>query len=301
MRPPLDRRLLGVVKAVMLVLLGTAAGCAQEGPAAEQGAPEIGALLEVGDLRTFSLPLDPFLIGPEQTQPISQATEVLARSCMARFGFELPASPVIPAPYARHERRYGLIDEAAAAVDGYRPSKALAASARKPVRVPFSPAAEAVATGRGPKVHNGTAVPEGGCMGEAKRRLEEGIGPVAQPDLAEQLLRDSYARSQEDARVVQAFARWSECMSRAGWDYADPHQAINDPAWQGDRAGDREIATALADVRCKKEVDLTRTWATVETAYLQQAVQRHAEVLQEIAQALKTRLDNAARIVAEMR
>ncbi|GAA1406080.1 hypothetical protein ACFQZ4_01345 [Catellatospora coxensis] len=300
MNPPLRRLARGVAGAVVFALLGTAAGCAQEDPAAGQGAPPIGALLPVGDLRTFSLPLDPYLIGPDQTRPISQATEALARSCMLRFGFDMPPSPVIPAPYTRHERRYGLIDAAAAAVDGYRPSKAIAAGGRKPERAPFSAAAQAVVTGNGPKVHNGLAVPDGGCMGEARRRLEEGIGKVSQPDLAEQLSRDSYARSQEDDRVVQAFGRWSECMSRAGFDYTDPHQAINDPGWQGDRPGEREIATALADARCKKEVDLVAIWATVETAYQQQAVQRHGEALREIAQALQTRLTNAARIVVEL-
>jgi hypothetical protein len=150
----------------------------------------------------------------------------------------------------------------------------------------------------GPRTHGSAQVPAGGCLGQALRELAKG-GPIpADPDLAERLGLESYVRSSQVEPMRAVFTKWAACMKQAGFDYADPRKANNDPAFRTERASKREIATAVADVRCKREVHMVDAWATVETAYQQRQVAQHKEQLEILADALQTQTRNAARITA---
>ena len=85
-------------------------------------------------------------------------------------------------------------------------------------------------------------------------------------------------------------------MGRAGFHYATPRQANNDPAWRTPRPSTRERATAVADARCKRQVQLVDLWATVETAYQQHQVAQPADQLEVLTRTLATRVSNAARV-----
>ena len=85
-------------------------------------------------------------------------------------------------------------------------------------------------------------------------------------------------------------------MARAGFDYTDPWQPNDNPEFQGLEANAREIATATADVRCKREVNLVGIWASVETAYQERKIGENADALQNVKAAIRVMLGNAARI-----
>ena len=86
-------------------------------------------------------------------------------------------------------------------------------------------------------------------------------------------------------------------MRQAGFDYADPMKANNDPAFQTPAPTEREIATAVADVQCKARTGLVDVWASVETAYQQRALDEHAEELTVIHRWLSIQTANARRIL----
>jgi hypothetical protein len=241
------------------------------------------------------LPLDRYRLSPTQAEMVDRARNRLFSGCMRRFGFDL-ATPAASRQLTvvGNAQRYGVDDEAQAGTHGYHPATPPPAA---PVREPrLSAAAEAIADGSGPRTYRGRRVPAGGCLGQALRQLGRG-GPVpADPGLAERLGLESYVRTSESGPMWPVFARWSACMGRAGFHYATPRQANNDPAWRTPRPSTRELATAVADARCKRQVQLVDLWATVETAYQQHQVAQHADQLEVLARALATRVSNAARV-----
>jgi hypothetical protein len=267
--------------------------------AAQPGSPEGQGgtglrVLSVGDLRTFRLPLDRYRLSPAQATTLSRARNLLYAGCMGRFGFHLePPRGGGPVPFVGNEQRYGIDDERQASKHGYHPAVPPASQSGEPS---LSVAAAAVADGTGPGTYKGRRVPAGGCLGQALRELGRG-GPVpADPGLAERLGLESYVRTSQSGPMRPVFSQWSACMGQAGFDYANPRKANNDPAWRTPRPSTREVATAVADARCKRQVHLVDRWATVETAYQQQQVAQHAEQLEILAKALATRVRNAARV-----
>ena len=60
-------------------------------------------------------------------------------------------------------------------------------------------------------------VPAGGCVGESQRLLRRGAPDSASKDIAEPMAMRSWEQSAGDSRVQEVFARWSECMERAGF------------------------------------------------------------------------------------
>jgi hypothetical protein len=258
-------------------------------------------VLTIADTRSLRLPLDPYRGDPATHRAISQARALVFVRCMRRFGFELRRPQITgPVPSANGQR-YGLLDEAQARVHGYHPPPAGDQEGRSTEPELSSPAAVAVADGTGRRV---PGLPEDGCTGEARRRLEQG-GPVLDdpvfddPGLVDRLSLGLYARSERDGRVRRVFGAWSACMRRAGYDYLDPMKANDDPVFRTERPSPTEIATATADVRCKHQTNVAGVWATVETAYQQRAVGRYAEQLRAIKAVLDTQVRNATQVLEE--
>jgi hypothetical protein len=285
---------LALVAAVASIALVVAARQGSQGGQGGQGGPAL-RVLRVGDLRAFRLPLDRYRLSPAQAEMVDRARNRLFSGCMRRFGFEL-ATPAASRQLTvvGNARRYGVDDEAQAGTHGYHPATPPPAA---PVREPRLPtAAEAVADGSGPRTYRGRRVPAGGCLGQALRQLGRG-GPVpTDPGLAKRLSLESYVRTSESGPMRPVFARWSACMGRVGFHYATPRQANNDPAWRTPRPSTRERATAIADARCKRQVQLVDLWATIETTYQQHQLAQHAEQLEILAKAMATRISNAARV-----
>lgn len=281
-----------------MLLIGTAmlAGCARTATA-DEGEPPIGEVLPIADPGGLSLPLDGYQPSPAARRTINEASAVLLVRCMRRFGFEVPRPRPTGPPPSANGSRYGLVDEEQARRHGYHPPpKAGAGRPGGPPSEPeLSPAAEAVAEGTGQRV---PGLPAGGCLGEARRKLAEGGPTPADPSLVDRLSLESYTRSEQDSRTRRVFGAWSGCMRRAGYDYVDPMKANDDPAFRTARPSAREIAIATADVRCKRETNVVGTWATVETAYQQRAIDRHAEQLQAAKALLEAEVRTATRIVA---
>lgn len=112
------------------------------------------------------MPLDPYIKTAATMPNYARAAGILVERCMARFGFEQPARPPRsrpsgwdgePSEFPLHIRRYGIADEAAAVVHGYKPPPDdVPAGPDASNRYPGAPAAEpppeyfAVLDGHGP-------------------------------------------------------------------------------------------------------------------------------------------------------
>lgn len=92
-----------------------------------------------------------------------------------------------------------------------------------------SPAAVAVVAGEGPNIHNGVSVPEGECVGEARSRL---AGGQPAESLVSELKREALRRAEKDPRMIEAFASWSGCMKKTGFNLRDPWSANDNPLWK---------------------------------------------------------------------
>jgi hypothetical protein len=287
-----------LVAAILSAWVGLViAGCAVDRPVggSAAGEPVVGPLLEVTDLRTFTLPLDSFRMTAAGLRDTDRAQRALIQRCLRRFGFgyQLPA-PSGQSVVVGDERRYGMADEEAAKARGYHvPDKQDNQSYQDP-----PPDVSAVIQGSGQRSHHGVPVPAGGCTGEARRRLAEGTAEGQDEHLPDKLSLANFARTRADSRVRDANGKWSACMRQAGYDYPDPMKAIGDPAFQTPAASQREIGVAVADVRCKKATNFINVIASVETAYQQRAVQANADALAVIKRNLAIRERNAAAILA---
>ncbi|WP_318307340.1 hypothetical protein [Amycolatopsis solani] len=265
------------------------------GGAAEPGPPAIGPVRAVASGADVVLPFDAYRHPAAEVNTIERATGLLARDCLARFGYPWtpPPSDAVDATRPASGGRYGIVDAAEVARLGYH-------AAVPPDRPPQpSPPLDALAvyTGKGTSEIRGHPVPEGGCLGEARRRLEDGV-PAALPGPAfAELDRELYLTAQADPRVQAAMSGWRECMAASGERYTDVWAANDDVRWSGPSPTPEEIGVARADLACRTRTGLAGTWLAVETAYQRRAIEDRRGEFEALAKAREVRLANARRVV----
>lgn len=254
------------------------------------------------------------LLGGESFD-ITTAEHALAEVCMRRYGFEL-VGPGYDRQYAIAEQReadldqYGVNDVDRARAFGYR--EALAAPSpqgQKPAEgseayqialVGFQVASQLKPGLQQPKA--GNFLPAG-CIGEARNRIW-GQPTVPSNDVARGIYLGSGAKAEADSRVVELIAQWSSCMKSRGYEYAHPFDPLKtdwgaageDPELPAD-----EINAAVADVECKRSVDLVPKWSAVVAEYETKGIEEHALELTEARAKIDEALKNANEVFAEGR
>lgn len=279
-------------------LAGCTAGAAGTGDSPTRAATGVTYTADQGLL----LPLDAYRAGPREQLRIDRAQAVLFRRCMKELGFGVPGGdPSAQVEDEPNRERYMLTDGRAAEARGYHPPPAEQKAARQAAEAESTtPSTEylTAAGGKGAAQVNGRLVPPGGCAGQAADALSTHEDREAL-QLVEDLRGWSWSNSQRDSRVTAVFEAWSACMEKAGFHYRTPMAANDDPAFAGDRPTDREISTAVADVRCKRDVDLARVWAETEASYQIRATHEHEPALEKARAAVATQLSKAAAVLGE--
>jgi hypothetical protein len=273
-------------------------GCASRATGSDGAGPApadpVPVLLDSVGLR---LPVQDYLLTDAQATLVSRGRALLVQRCMRRFGFNYAAPETAPGRYGPRsltDRRYGITDAALAARYGYRLGDRDPALRKRPPAHALGPDAQTVLTGEGQSRIHGLAVPDGGCIGEADRRLARLAPPGADPRLGNRLQLESFQVSKRDERVQDAFRAWSACMRRAGYDYASPLTVAGDPQFVGSRPGQHEIAVARADVRCKASTNVIGIWFTVESAYQDVWIRQHAMAMKSCRNALAAQIRAAS-------
>jgi hypothetical protein len=233
---------------------------------------EVVVTLATADLR---LPVEEHLPTVAQKDRLARARVALIRRCMARFGIVYDVTPV-PAdqygPVSLTDRRYGITDLALARAFGYGLGPRDPSLFVRPDPPRLGADGANVLTGQGRSIVAGLVVPEGGCIGEADRRLTSSA--IAAADLARgnRLQIESFAESRADSRVRAALDSWSACMAEDGYHYADPLAAAADPAFTGP-PDQHQLDVAIADIGCRATANVTGIWFAVESAYQQRAIE----------------------------
>jgi hypothetical protein len=101
--------------------------------------------------------------------------------------------------------------------------------------------------------------------------------------------------TQNDPRILAADKAWSACMTRRGLRYRTPQQAAQHN-WPS-APTPAEIATAVADVTCKTQTNLTNTWLTVEAAYQLALIGQNLTALSQLQASFATLLRRAEALV----
>jgi hypothetical protein len=294
-RKPLSAVILAAVVGALTACAGPPAA-PQPHPATTSGMPR---LLETVALH---LPVQDYLATNAQVQMVSRARDVLVQECMHTFGFTYPG----PRSYADHygprslvDRRYGITDIKLAAQDGYGMGARDPARQKRPAAARTTPSWETALTGQGRSQLQGRKVPDGGCYGQADRTLD-GSTAASPNNVAQALQFESYARSQQDPRVVAVFADWSSCMAARGYQYTSPMTAMADPRFEhvaGHTADANEIAVARADIACKGQVNVIGVWFTVESDYQRDRIANDTHAFLDLRRNLEREVDSARTIL----
>ncbi|MEU9475246.1 hypothetical protein [Streptomyces sp. NPDC048191] len=301
------------VLAVIAALSSAVTGCTSatpNPPAQTAGAPGVGAVPMLDSTHDQRLPIEKYLISPQENARIENARSALMTSCMKRFGFDFkPATTDYRQKSNQTAHRYDPTDPALAARRGYHGPQRAAPNAAQPSRKPLSADMEAV-LGHGLNAptppgaaappadgkYHGIRIPEGGCMGEAEKKLTAGGGIIQDSPTAVDINFKDYVRSMADARLRAAFAKWSACMKAKGFSYPTPEAAVKDPAWNSPKPPRRELATASADVTCKRKNNVVGTWFAVESAYEKRDIRTEAEKMTGIRHSIDIAVRNAAAV-----
>ncbi|MCL6293167.1 hypothetical protein [Streptomyces sp. 43Y-GA-1] len=229
--------------------------------------------------KEIRLPLDKYTPSSSERKRFTLATDMLSASCMKRFNLDWPERNTSEARSSSNARRYGVIDHNQVKEFGYGTplpggiSRKMALQEEKKridaVRK-LPQATRNIYTGENIKTYRGRTVPTGGCRGEAYRKA--GLQSLEIPfsgDVARMQNR-SWEASRRSPIVTEAAAKWRTCMKSSGFDYATPEAAVADPRWidsssSADSPSDVEVATASADVECKKRVLFVEKWYEIES------------------------------------
>ncbi|QIQ02633.1 hypothetical protein [Streptomyces liangshanensis] len=226
----------------------------------------------------------------EESVTVEQAGRNLQEECMAGFGFDIKFPPAGTNPPPSNNsmnmpRRYGITDRETAARYGYQLSESEEARPQGPQ---LSEAAVAVLTGRkgrgpnaelAPDTYKGKKIPKDGCAGSSFAK----VGGRLDGSLPETLAYESQTKSQERPKVRSAIKDWSDCMKKSGYDVADPYDAVKlNPSSGNGQASQAEIATAIADIDCKKQTDLVKIWFEEETSIQHEQIAQNALALDEL-------------------
>ncbi|MFG2984093.1 hypothetical protein ACGFYQ_23030 [Streptomyces sp. NPDC048258] len=284
------------------------AGCAEAGGAkgASGGEPALGPVSVNPATISLSLPMDAYTDTDGERGRMDAAQYRLTAQCMARYGFSYEQPPKPAADGAtpkedRHQNLFGIADPVRAATYGYNPD----AGRERPPRpsVPqLSDSASTVLFGQRPEdkgqadpgpvsdeeaqaadsglTVGGQKVPAGGCQREGYRKLYAPTKDSVDLLFTFGLASEAHTRAQEDSRVGDVLAKWSECMAKSGYGgVRTPYEVIEKLGLQNDKAGPKAVAVATKDVACKREVNLVGIWAAAEAAYQKRLVEEHAETL----------------------
>lgn len=284
------------------------------GPSASAESPKADGTEQTLAEGVVELPLDAYQLSDKTKSMLLAAQQHLISRCMKAQGFDYsPVKDSDPPPrrIGVSDEEYGLSEFADAERFGYLGedlnAKISGLTDGGSIRDELSPAYLKALTGNAdPVMADGQP---GGCVGQAAQRLNGGDDPAAGVlDVVAQIGLDAAARTRSDPDVLDGFKAWSQCMSAAGYSFNKPSEparavpqvvidindleAIPEPS-------DTEVAMALADQNCKRQVGLFDIWVSTESRYQREGIDRNAAALSELKAAQERRAALAREVLEE--
>ncbi|MFJ4189943.1 hypothetical protein [Kitasatospora sp. NPDC089509] len=293
-----------IISAVALAVL--AAGCSKDTKAGGEsdivGEPAIAQIgADPADGSPVAHPLDGYSVGAEESALIFRAMGQATRTCMTAKGFDYDPGPesTPPPPNPIDTSLLGLVSVSAAQQTGYhRPPRPTGGTSGTGDPAGEGPEYQKALMGdRGTKAGAADPKADRGCRGEFERQLQaEGVKNTAS-DLVGTLRGKAYDHAAVDSRVRASLADWQNCMTKRGYDYANPVQASS-AAWP-EQVSQGERDTAVADMNCKEQVKLLATWNAVLNAYQQVYIGRNEQALQADREISQQRIAAAKKLLGQ--
>jgi hypothetical protein len=258
------------------------------GPAGGSGRPQISVppIPPAGSAETVPLPLDSYEeVSVQEQATLAAAADLLTQRCMTAAGF---SDPVAAGPGGGaltvqfiEDGGYGIASLTQAETYGYKqPGQGGGAGGPAGIVIPgfvgvqnkHGPAWTSALLGFVPGARAGAPQHEG-CLQAADTELYGRLSGNPNPDPVPGIAIQSAQWTQSDPRILAAQRAWSACMARSGLSYKSPAQVAG-RNWPSTPTP-AEIATAVADVRCKTQTNLVNTWLTVEAAYQQALISQN--------------------------
>jgi hypothetical protein len=248
------------------------------------------------------LPLDSYeQVSVQEQEALAAAGDQLTQRCMAAAGFSYPVAAQPGAGGANvaaiEDGGYGVASLAQAETYGYTPAGAggplgslVALPGFLKEQNQHGPAWTSALLGFVPGAKAGAPQHEG-CLQAADTALYGSLNSNPDPDPVPGIAIQSAQWTQSDPRILVAEHAWSACMSRSGFGYKTPAQAQG-RSWPATPTPE-EIATAVADVRCKAQANLVNTWLTVEAAYQQVLISQNLGSLSRLQSSVGALLSRA--------
>jgi hypothetical protein len=291
-------------------------------PNGGSGRPKIsvGPIPPVTSNKPISLPLDSYeeVAGLEQNA-ISAAAALLMQKCMTQQGFQFTAAPGASGAVSllqQVETGYGMDSLPQAEQYGYgQPGEAGPGGKGGPAG-PGALILPGLLSGPGSGQHSvawlsallGFAPGERlgkirhqGCFQWAYTELYGstagglGLSVAISSDPVPAIAGEAASWTQSDPRITAADSAWSKCMAEHGYSYRNP-QAAADKNWPSAPTS-VEIATTVADVTCKNQVNLVNTWLSVEAAYQRALITQNLASLAHLQTAFQANLMRAQDIL----
>ncbi|MEE1812197.1 hypothetical protein [Streptomyces sp. BE133] len=299
--------------------------CACSSAGAGGTEPELGSVPTPGHLdpAQITTPLDAYLPTPEENYALKKARVLLVNACMRRLGYGQNPQPLgrfTGKAYLEHNE-FLVVPLAQAEQYGYKQPpepKSTGSATDSQYSKNTTETQASLLTGK-VATFGGHKVPEGGCEGEALRTVTAGAETAQEVKLpdgsaagarkggfsegyAEMVVSSArgkaMAKTRDDSRFAAAAERWSDCMKKQGYDYDSPSGAWNDKAWSdAARAGEKELAVAVADMGCKKKANYLGVGIAVETVYEKQVIEESAEVLKDAKDKTARWIENANKAI----
>jgi hypothetical protein len=248
-----------------------------------------------GSSLPIPMPLEAYqAISTQQQEALADASNLLAQRCMAARGFTdtSPASTPYVSVAALEQIEAagaGLASREQAQTFGFARPKGTGPPAGGP---PIIGIAGQSAFGQSLRVSTAYAEalygfsPRGGpaarpsCLQQASQAVYGPLNGEQVPDPVPKIAAQAVSFTQTDPRIRAADRAWSHCMARRFYTYASPAQA-EARSWPAPPTR-AEIATAVADVACKTQVNLLNTWLAVEAAYQQALIRQDLATLAQL-------------------
>ncbi|MEV0318638.1 hypothetical protein ACIBKX_19390 [Streptomyces sp. NPDC050658] len=269
-------------------LAGCGTGGTGDGAAADSGVPTVRTEEDLPEL-----PLDRYEFSTKDARRHTKAQALLAQQCMKKLGYDdFPLYPqrvkdtlsVTMVAVAMSSYPYGPLDLDAARDWGYGYDPRKKTGAQRPEGRLITQEENEALYGARRGADGG-----GGCSGAGTERLVEGVSDKTRMwTYTARRTQHLDKAAVKDARVREALGTWSRCMADKGVKrYKDPKAAFGDKAWgrsgrSGRQDGNttrtrRELATAVADVECKREHNTAGVWWAVRQEKQRADVARHKD------------------------
>ncbi|MFJ9820007.1 hypothetical protein ACIRU3_33015 [Streptomyces sp. NPDC101151] len=301
----------GLICAVAAV--GLLAGCSNASPQGEKPpkptvskVPGVTSIPHLTDTADLALPVDAYMPTGRDLLQTTDAMTTLEQRCVSRYGLKYTPTEARLPNFSKNSRRYGVPESLQVAREfGFHMTQNDPRSLPKHLGTPPSQEVRTVLTASSPQgpltSYHGISLPKGGCVAEADRALTGGDEKqrAGHSPVAEEIRAHSFEYSQLDPRVIAAQTAWKKCMSAQGYtNYKKTFDASGDERWNVSTATSQEIAVAVADWQCAKQVNLVGVWSAVESAYQNAEIEKHAEELQQARDGLRQQSKRVATVLA---